>query len=573
MSSRVERIADDRRLWTALVVLALLLRVVAWLERSGRATLTAMLDTQLYRAMADALVDGGFVLDRAFFMSPLYPYVLALVERPLGPGAVIVGQSVLGVAALLVLARAARELAGPVTGAATLLLGAAAPPLILYDTSLLPDGPAAACTAIAVAGVILREAWGRRALWMVGTALAVGIALRSNLLLLWLLLGLGVVWSLRIDRRLALRSALALLAPGLVVMVLLSAHNLAAEGLWQPRSYNGGLNLYVGNNPAAEGTYTNVQEVHPGDPTGQEAAQRARGRTLDSAEVEAFWRERAVEFLVSDPGRAVQLALTRAVLFVHPYSMPQMEDAALTAHESRVLAWAPFGFGVVLGLAVLGAWQPLVRMRRPRWPLVVLVLMAFAVGVVFFVNGRLRLAVWPALLVFAGSGTHQLVVAYVQRRLRPLFAPLLVVLLLRAGTLLFPVHETYRHAMSAARYASIEATHGNERLAREWLLVMDSYMNEPARFGEGRAIDASYAEKPDAEVMLRLERAVALYTVGDDRAALELLLDVLEQRPGLRRAMQVLAAVTERMQRAGSDDPRLREARALLRQQGGSGRS
>jgi hypothetical protein len=37
--------------------------------------------------------------------------------------------------------------------------------------------------------------------------------------------------------------------------------------------------------------------------------------------------------------------------------------------------------------------------------------------------------------------------------------------------------------------------------------------------------------------------------------------------------MQVLAAVTERMQKAGSDDPRLPEARALLRGYRAKGRS
>ena len=68
----------------------------------------------------------------------------------------------------------------------------------------------------------------------------------------------------------------SLALPVLVVLMAVSALNGAAEGLWAPRPYNGGLNLYVGNNPAADGTYTPVDEIHPGDLVGR-ALRRHRG--------------------------------------------------------------------------------------------------------------------------------------------------------------------------------------------------------------------------------------------------------------------------------------------------------
>lgn len=565
MNETLERVCAQRRTWGVLVGLGLALRVVAWLERADRATLTGMLDTRTYRILAEGLLENGLVGDQAFFMSPLYPYLIALIEKPFGAGALLLLQILWGMAGLIVLARAARELGGPVAEATVLLFGAAAPPLILYDTSLLPDGPATACVALAVGGVVLAERWGRRALWMAGAASAVGIALRSNLLLLFLLLAAGWLWRGRHRRTATLRGMIPLALPVLIALGLLSGHNAVAEGLWAPRSYNGGINLYLGNNPASEGTYTTINEIHPGDPMGRAAAQRARGRELDSAEVEDFWREQALRFVRENPGRALELVLVRAGLFLHPLEIPQMEDLELSARESRVLAWAPVGFGLLLGLAILGVWQPLRRASAPRWPLVVALLSAVAVALVFFVNGRLRMPVWPALLVLAAMGVVQLVEAYRQRRVAPLIAPLLVVLVLRVAPMLLPVHETYLHARSAARYAAIEALADHPAKARRWLLVMDEYVQKPSAGGEGRAIEASFEARPDSRYLLKMEKAAALFALGSDGDAFEELLEVVQARPSYRRAWRGLLDVTGRLLQAGSQDPRVRRAHELAR--------
>ena len=123
------------------------------------------------------------------------------------------------------------------------------------------------------------------------------------------------------------------------------------------------------------------------------------------------------------------------------------------------------------------------------------------------------------------------------------------------------VHEAFLHARSAARYAAIEALAGHPVRAREWLLVMDEYANQPAAFGEGRAIDVTFETKPDSRMLLRTEKAAALYALGSHHDAFEELWAVVQARPDYLRAQRGIYDVATRLLEGGSRDPRVETAR------------
>lgn len=557
----------ERWAWAGGLLLALATRVGASLERAGLATLTGMVDSRIYRQLAEQLPQQGWLPAEGFYMSPLYPYLLALAPGD-GVLATLLWQSLLGVAGVAALALAARAKGGALAGAATLWLGALAGPLVVYDSALLADGPAFALLAIALAALTVRPAIATRGLLGVGVALALAYALRANLLLpLVLLCG----WQLlehrgRLPR--GLRRALVLAAPTLLVMLGLAAMNQRAEGHFTPRSFNAGQNLYIGNNAFAEGTYTTLNEITPSDMMGRGFAQRAAGRELDAAEVEGFWRERALEWLGQNPGDALALVGRKLLLFLHPYELPQMEALVLARRESVALSLARVGMGAVLALAVVGVvgwWSR----RDELWPLRLNALAALVICLVFFVNGRLRLPLWASLLPMAGLGVAWLRAGWIARDRRPLLAlggGVAALLLL----LIYPVHADYRHALSAHRYAVLEAMAGERERAREWVAV-------GREIGQRPSLQGTYQEHPDTRWYLQMEEATAWYVLGDLQRAFREMVPVADALPSYQRAQEGVVEIGQRLVRQGlgGEDARAAVGRAqarLARLQGGGPR-
>jgi len=549
----------ERGIWGIALAIGAALRLGAAWERAGRATLLDQIDSQIYRGLADALSNSP-VPAEGFFMSPAYPYWLVALPAEGSLPPILVLQAVLGLGAVAALALVARRLGDPVAGVATLLLGVFAGPLVLYDTSILPDGPAFALLACALAVVVLRPATRWPVLAAAGLLGALAYALRSNLLPPLVLTAVWLSWRHRPG---GWRPALAFVAPLLAVMVGIAALNQAAEGRFTPRSFNAGQNLYIGNHPGSDGTYTPGNEIHPGDMLGRTAAERARGRPLDAAEVESYWRERANAFLTQDPGATLGLWGRKLLLTLQPYDIPQMESLFLTREESTATRLAAVGWGLVLALAVTalaaGAGPGLLRTA----PITAVALTGIAICVVFFVNGRLRHPLWIALLPWAGWGAAAGVAWIRGTHPRTGAWALAVGLALWGGLSLVPTHATYREAMSACRYATLEALSGDRSAARDWMAVQD-------RLAAKADLERTFRASPQSRWLLALERAAAWFTLGELRRAFDDLAPAAEALPTSRRAQEGLLQVCDRMlqQGLGGADVRNARQRALRRLQG-----
>lgn len=549
----------ERGIWGVAMAVGAALRLSAVMERAGRATLLDQIDSRIYRQLADAL-SASPVPAEGFFMSPAYPYWLTVFspEGPFPP--LLILQSLLGLGAVAALALVARRLGGPVAGIGTLALGVFAGPLVLYDTSVLPDGPAFALLAGSLALVTLRPDGTLRRLLLAGLLGALAYGLRSNLLPPLLLTAAWLAWR---NRPGGWRPALAFVAPLLVGMLGIAALNQAAYGRFTPRSFNAGQNLYIGNHPGTDGTYTPVNGIHPGDMLGREVAQTARGRPLDAAEVEAYWREQANRFLTADPGATLGLWLRKLVLVLHPYDIPQMESLFLTREESTATRLAWVGFGWVLVLAVTGVLHRPSAGARNGAPLTAVAVAAIAICVVFFVNGRLRHPLWIALLPWAGLGVAAITGWIRNTTPRRGAWTLAVGLALWGGLSLYPAHATFREAMSACRYATLEALGGDRSAAREWMAVQGRLTDRPD-------LESTFRTHPESRWLLALERAATWFTLGELRRAFDDLAPAAEALPTSQRAQQGLVQVCDRMLQQGLGGPEVRAARqrALRRLQG-----
>ncbi|HEY2954545.1 MAG TPA: tetratricopeptide repeat protein [Candidatus Eisenbacteria bacterium] len=413
--------SDRKPLWP-LALLALFAAAAAsrwaYLARLGATPFAHSLDadSRIYWDWSEFILRHGPVPPAPFYLAPLYPYALAGL-RALGAGMaqVLAIQALLGAAAVALLADATRRIAGWRAGLAVGCILALLQPATFFDGLVLPESLLFFLESLLV-WLVARADWSGEGLaryaayGLLAGALAQGRA--SNAVLL--ALAVPLAWARRAPapRRIA-AAALAIAAFGACGVPALLA-NRGASGETIPFTYNAGYNLYVGNNPDADGTWVDVTAGSipvplSGTPptTGGALDGRAfvlatTGRRLSPAESSAWWAAKALAFVRAHPARALGLAGRKLLLGFRRREIPQIESMASFARAAGPLG-APllgsFGLVAVLGLAGV-AWAARGGPRE-RW-LVGYVLAVSLAMAPFFVTDRYRHHLLPALAVLGG---------------------------------------------------------------------------------------------------------------------------------------------------------------------------
>lgn len=392
--------------------------------------------------------------------------------------------------------------------------------------------------AVLHASVLLEERSTRgRCLWL-GAALSLaGLAWESA----WILAP-WVLWPLlRSGER---RREWPLVAAGVVLGFLPQiARNLAAEAPPLATTTNLGPNLWVGNNPGADGFYSPLVpgQGRTGDERedARELAEREAGRPLDDFEVSAHWRDAALTWWATDPLAASALFVRKLGRALRDHEWMDSVDYSLARDESVVLGglgWL-LRFGTLLALATvslsLGTGGALARYRFGVPALL------FLLGVAsFFVFGRLRLTVALALVPLAGAAPGALREAVqAGRRRRAVIAVVLalVVFLLSRPWSSAPASADEDAAASWNNVATVLRGQGDSAralgISRRAAALAPTDPNVQFSYGE---LQAELAETPsDVEEAARALGAAATYEPAF-RAEAEIVLAGGELRLGLR---------------------------------------
>jgi len=207
-----------------------------------------------------------------------------------------------------------------------------------------------------------------------GLLLGAAVITRPNVLLFLPAVVLWAYWLHRRDRRRHLGRAVAALVAGtLLVMVPVTIRNVAASGEFVPITSNTGVNLYMGNNPEAnglcDGDLPGIGEFgtcfdYPAVVASLEAE---TGRSLTDAEASNIMAGRAIDYVVENPGEALRLVGRKALLFWGPWEVTHNKVVELERKVSAVLSAIPFGFPLLAALGLLGSAMVLAEVRRrPR---------------------------------------------------------------------------------------------------------------------------------------------------------------------------------------------------------------
>jgi hypothetical protein len=382
-----------------------------------------ILDEAYYLRAGHQIAQGRLVPPQPFVMSPLYPYLVAATGagRAIDERNVRVGPPPLGLWLLqagmwlaipVMLFRVGRRWLPRWAALLSALLFLLYRPAAIFAVTTLLEIPLTFLITVTLyhasrPSSTTATADGRRRGRVVLVGLLVGLAalLRAHAVLLLLPLGFALIGARRLrDWALFIAVCAAVILPAVI-------HNSLAGGRLAGISCNGGLNLYIGNGPEADGFYVSFAGFDfEEDPAGVAFLSARLARPVAGvAEADRIWAQAALATIKERPVRTLGLWFKKVWLHFVDWEIPQVTPLEAWPRDGWLLRPLVLPYGLLavvglLGLLVTAWWRE--GVLRP-WAIALLVLIA--AQSLFFVVTRYRLVLVPMLCLLGSAGIARLV--------------------------------------------------------------------------------------------------------------------------------------------------------------------
>ncbi len=504
------RLARSRTGAVAVVLVAAAVRV-AWVlaSRHDLAIRAPIMDAAYYDEWARRIADGEWSRPGAFFMGPLYPYVLGILYRLFGtdPTVARLVQALGGTLTTWVTWRIGLRLFRPTVALVAAALVALYGTLVFYEGHLLMTWLSTlldACAVLALLRALDRPTRARA--FVTGALLGASALARANVLAFAPVAAWLVARSARPTMR--LRAAAFVLAGVAVAVAPATLHNVVRGHDLVLVTSNGGLNFYIGNSRASQGTFYPPPGVDfVDDATTRITIERRLGRDLKPSEVSRYWFDRALDEVRADPARWARLMGRKVLMFASGYEMPQLESFEETRARHVVLRVPFVGFWFLGVFGLLG--MVMAPRRRDRTAVVAFVGVYAASIVLFFVTARYRVPIAPMVAVFAAW-------MLVEGAPRALVVPRRAVAVALAAVVLAAVTAPSHFAVDRAYRAYREHLHAGRRLA-----MLHQYRAAEAEIDSALAIFPDEAEGYIHRAIVRKDAGNRLGAIEDYQRALE----------------------------------------------------
>jgi len=393
--------------WEVVFAVALLARLLYFATARGTSFVHPVIDADYHDFLGEQVSLGRGFPEGPFWQPPLYPLFLGALYKVAGhtlwaPRLVqaLLGAATAGLAFEIALRVTSRR---PLAFAAGLMV-ALHGPLIFYDGEILP-------TSLATFG-------GTLALWLalhpsptteraVAAGGSVGLASLVVAPMLLLIAPLSLLMATG-ERRLR---GLACAAACAAVILPVTLANHARGGEWIAISANGGVNLWIGNNPDVDKAMT----IRPGAGWEELVEEPGRHGVVRPGAQDRYFIGKVVDFCVSQPVGCLKNVAHKARLLLVARELPRNEDLYTVKRDAPVLDVLALRAGsfalpyaLLLPLAAVGTVVALRGRRREDRVLLGSALALALTPIVFFVSGRYRAPLAPSLCVLAAMGLGEL---------------------------------------------------------------------------------------------------------------------------------------------------------------------
>jgi tetratricopeptide (TPR) repeat protein len=405
-------------------------------------------DGRTYDEWAQRIAAGDWLGQGVFYQAPLYPYFLGVLQFFFGHNLWFIRllQILIGSLSCVVIFLVGQKLFSRAAGIAAGLILATYAPAIFFDG--LIEKSILDLFLLSILLFLLTSAmeWLRWSEWFAaGVVLGLLGLSRENALILAAVvpLWIGFYFSAQ-PLEMRAQWAAIFFAGMALVLVPVGLRNLAAGGEFKLTTSQFGTNLFIGNNPAADGSYASVRKII-GEPQleGSDAArlaERASGRKLTAGEVSDFWLEKSLSYIRSEPAKWLELLGKKWLMVWNAREVEDSDDFYIYGQWSwllRILGRFNY-FGVLAPLAAAGLWLTRSQWRRLSLHYAMIISLALSVAV-FYVFGRYRFPLVPPLVLFAGAAIAEFAVFYRQRAWR-LLPSVFVVGLITAIVVNWPLY-------------------------------------------------------------------------------------------------------------------------------------
>ncbi|HEX2244026.1 MAG TPA: glycosyltransferase family 39 protein, partial [Gammaproteobacteria bacterium] len=392
-------------------------------------------DARTYYEWGGRIAAGDWLGAGVFYQAPLYPYLLGVLQFFFGETLWLVRliQITLGALSCSLIFLIGQHLFSRPAGIISGFILAGYGPALFFDGLIEKSNLDLFLLTVLLFLIFSPGAEVTLAKWFAaGTVLGLLALSRENALILIAVVPCWIALSSAPVLRTARLRRIGLFFAGLILVLLpVGLRNLAAGGEFKLTTSQLGPNFFIGNNPAADGTYNSVRNLI-GEPQleGSDArrlAERALQRSLSSGEVSSYWLGKSFDYIKTQPFDWLQLLSRKWVLVWNGREIEDSDDFYIYRQWSSLLG--VLGrlnhFGVLAPLGALGLLVSLGQWRR-LWLLYLMILALAASVAIFYVFGRYRFPLVPLLVLFAGAGSMQIISFYEHQRWNPLFGALAV---------------------------------------------------------------------------------------------------------------------------------------------------
>ncbi|MCB1053270.1 MAG: glycosyltransferase family 39 protein, partial [Acidobacteria bacterium] len=441
---------SNSRPWALIVILALALILrLGYLSQVAQESdfSNPYIDAAYHNVLARGMAFGDWTLPpevndphfqtTPYFRGPGYPFLLALMYKFSGGSywAPRIFQIGLGLLNLLLVFRLGRRLFSERAGLIAAALMATYWGMIYFEAELLAPIPVISVLLLLLHYSLDLEKRTRfRDFLVLGLLFGFGALLRANILLC---VPIFLVWFWVLAQK-KWPVGLRFLAPfglGAALVILpVTWRNYAVSGEWVLISSNSGINLYIGNNPEADGYSAVIPDLNT--LTGLEGwnsfdydliVQKLslhEGRNLTHTQVSQFFSKKAKEFIFQNPGAFVKLCFRRLGLMIGPAEPHNNKMLELEREYHWILRYLP-RFSLVFALSLFGVALWIYDTRRLKrswlenrgmWLMFAWIFLYGGSYLPFFVTGRFRMPLLPFLMLIAGFGVDRALVLFRENR-------------------------------------------------------------------------------------------------------------------------------------------------------------
>lgn len=370
-------------------------------------------DSKIYHEWGEEIAKGDLIGQEAFFMAPFYPYFLAAIYLIFGHSIHLVRliQVVISTFNIVLVYLIGRKIFSRRVGYIAALITSIYSVFIFYSGAILAETLQTFFASLLILSLTTAKKEKFENKWFVsGILLGVLAIFRANILLFFF----GAVIWLLIQRKLntVLREKFVktiiyfTLGTAIPISMIVVRNFIVTHDLVILTS-NGGINFYLGNNPNSPGVFVNPTEFdYYSDLSGQKYAEKILGRDLKPSEASNYWFERGLEFIINNPFDAAALTIKKLTMFIGENENPQssiMDVDFARENYSKILRLPLINFLIVSIFGIAGIVLSL--REKQKYSLHYLFIICYALGtIIFFVNGRFRIALVPLIIVFAAHG-------------------------------------------------------------------------------------------------------------------------------------------------------------------------